>query len=110
MPVKSKSFFCSGMKARFRQDAKEKAFTSYRKKMTKSIAISDYVLASLFIWIYIKILGLSPRLFIHSTLPAISDNVLDLFIHFDRHYISQTYVLVCLFAAHQQRFSFVFYR
>jgi hypothetical protein len=32
-----KSFCCSGVKASFRQDAKTKAFTSYTKKMTKSI-------------------------------------------------------------------------
>ena len=54
----SKSFYCSGVKASFRQDAKIKAFTSYTKKMTKSILrtivlvgfihfISDYVLVSL---------------------------------------------------------------
>ena len=54
----SKSFCCSGVKASFLQDAKTKAFTSYTKKMTKSILrtnvlvqfihfISDYVLVGL---------------------------------------------------------------
>jgi hypothetical protein len=32
-----KAFFCSGVKARFRFRAKKKAFTSYRKFLTKSI-------------------------------------------------------------------------
>ena len=60
--------------------------------MTKSIAISDYVLVCLLIWIYVISLGLCPRQFIQ----------------LDLHYNSRTYVLVSLFAAHQQRFSFVF--
>jgi hypothetical protein len=55
----SKSFCCSGVKASFRQDAKTKAFTSYTKKMTKSILRTNVLV-----------------LFIHSTLPAISDYVL----------------------------------
>jgi hypothetical protein len=64
----SKSFYCSGVKASFRQDAKTKAFTSYTKKMTKSILRTNVLV-----------------LFIHLTLPAISDCVLVSL--FNNHYL-----------------------
>jgi hypothetical protein len=59
----SKSFCCSGEKACFRQHAKTKAFTSYRKKTTMSIPRTS----SSFVYSHLNpYLGLCPRLNFHN--------------------------------------------
>ena len=79
-------------KLAFALSAKTKTFTSYRKKMTKSIAIQDCVLVCLLFLINNISLGLCPRQFIY----------------LDRYNNSRTDVLVCLYAAHQQRFLLIY--